>query len=265
MAMKIVPPHAKIKERITAFGMDGCGKSSLILQILEQHKDATAHIVDLDYSQALQRLVYLEHPDVEDRTNIIECPAIWTPFAEAMQRIINTGDMENDWLVIDPATVTWQMVQSWYSEMVHGSDISDHMIKLRKETAGEADPIKAFNKELSTDMTWQIINKQYSEKFYNLFRQWRGHSILVCEATTVRRDAAPEERREFGFIGAKPKGQNSIGYVGATNVYLEHPDQKKWTYTTTKDRGRELQLRVPFDDFATDYLVNVADWEWVKA
>lgn len=246
------------------FGMDGAGKSSLILQILERHLDARAHIVDLDYSMSYERLIALEHPKVEDRAIVYPCDAEWDDFTKVMQDIIDTGDMDNDWLVIDPTTITWQMVQAWYSTQVHGADIADHMIKLRRETAKDADPMKAFNKELTSDMTWPIINKQYQQKFYKLFRQWRGHSILVCEAAAVRRDADEQEKREFGFIGMKPKGQNSIGYVGATNVFLEHSGKDTWRFTTTKDRGRQLVEKMVFDDFAKDYLVDIAGWEYER-
>lgn len=260
MVMTLVPPDPRIKERITAFGYNGVGKSSLILQILEKHRAGKAHIIDLDYSMSYERLILLEHPTVEERAIVYPCEAEWDEFAKVLQHIIDTGDMDNDWLVVDPATVTWQMVQSWFSTQVHGANIADHMVKLRKETKD----IKEFNKELTSDMTWPVTNKQYQEKFYGLYRQWRGHSMLICEATSVRKDAEPAERAEFGFIGVKPAGQKTMGHVGATNVFLDHPKINEWRYTTTKDRGRQLQERRPFDDFAEDYLVDVAGWEWEK-
>ncbi len=255
---KIVPGNPRIKERLTIFGNNGSGKSSIILQILEKHKDAHAWIIDLDYSMAVERLIWTEHPEIEDRITVKAIDAIWDEFVAAFEEILEQADMDNDWLVIDPATITWQMVQSWFSEQVHGNDIASHMVQLRKETKD----IKEFNKELTSDMTWPIINKLYQEKFYGLYRKWRGHVILVCEATAVRKDAEEAERAEFGFVGAKPAGQKSMGHVGATNVYLDHPKIDIWRMTTTKDRGRELQEKVPFDDFAVDYLVDVAGWEW---
>lgn len=263
MALTLQPSN-RIKERLTIFGREGSGKSSIICQILEAHKAATAHVIDLDYSMSYERLIALEHPKIEDRLNIIGCGAVWDEFAAAMQKIIDEGDMDNDWLVIDPATVTWQMVQSWFSEQVHGTDIASHMVKLRAETASDKEPIKAFNKELTSDMTWPIINKLYQEKFYGLFRKWKGHSIMVCEAQAVRKDAEAAERAEFGFLGVKPAGQKSIPYVGATNIYLEQHKQGEHRFTTTKDRGRVLMDKEEYTDFAESYLVEVADWEWEK-
>lgn len=264
MAMILVPSN-NIKERLTIFGREGSGKSSIILQVLEKVKGAKAHIIDLDYSMSYERLIALEHPDVEDRAIIYPCGAVWDEFAATMLQIVEEGDMDTDWLVIDPTTITWQMVQSWFSEQVHGSDIASHMVRLRAETAKEADPIKAFNKELTSDMTWPIINKLYQEKFYGLFRQWKSHSIMVCEAQSVRKDADEAERKEFGFLGVKPAGQKSIPYVGATNIFVEQFKQGEHRFTTTKDRGRTLVEKQPYTDFAEDYLVEVANWEWERA
>lgn len=260
MPMKIVPGNSRIKERITAFGKDGVGKSSIILQILERHTDANAYVIDLDYSQAYERLMWLEHPDVEDRLHIMSCDAEWTQFADVFAQCVESGDPENDWLVIDPVTVTWQMVQSWLSDQVHGHDIADHMVKLKRESKD----IKEFNKNLSNDMTWPIINKQYQEKFLGLYRQWRGHVLLIAEATAVRKDAEDAERKEFGFVGFKPNGQKSLSHVSSTNIFFDHPKIDEWRFTTTKDRGRALQEKVVWDDFAMDYLVDIAGWELVK-
>lgn len=261
MATLYLAPPNRLKERLTVFGREGCGKSSLILQIMERmHPDARAWVVDLDYTMSYERLILLEHPDVEDRINIEPCAAEWDEFVEVYERILKQANMETDWLVIDPTTITWQMVQSWFSEQVHGNDIAAHMVKLRKETAD----IKEFNKELTSDMTWPIINKVYQQEFYNRFRKWHGHSIMVCESQAVRKDADDAERAEFGFIGHKPAGQKSIPYMGATNIFLDHPKPDVWRYTTTKDRGRGLVEKRRYDDFAEDYLVDVAGWGMVK-
>jgi len=258
--MKIVPPNPRIKERITAFGNNGVGKSSILYQILQHHQDAHGWVIDMDFSLAHERLLWTEYPELEDRVTIIGIDAEWEAYKEAAAQVLAEGDMDNDWWLVDPAHMTWQMVQSWFSEQVHGKDIAAHMTKLRKETKD----IKEFNKELTSDMTWPVINKLYQQEFYGTYRKWRGHSILVCEAQSVRKDAEEAERAEFGFIGVKPAGQKSMGHVGATNVYLDHPKIDQWRYTTTKDRGRALQQKVPFDNFGEDYLVEVAGWEWTK-
>lgn len=262
--LQLVPPNERIKERITAFGHAGSGKSSLIYQILQAHKAADAYVIDMDYSFAHERLVQTEYPELEDRVHIETIDTDWIEFGKAFDRILKEGT-EDDWLVIDPGTATWQAVQSWFSTQVHGSDIGAHMARLRKETKD----IKEFNKELSSDMTWPVINKLYTEGFYGRYRRWPGHVIVVCEAASVRKDADAAEKAEFGFLGQKPAGQKQIPYIGATNIYLDHSSKDVWRFTTTKDRGRPLQEKVEFDatdptgTFAYVYLEDVAGWEWV--
>jgi hypothetical protein len=195
--------------------------------------------------------------------NIETIDTDWTEFGKAFDKVLKRGTAD-DWLVIDPGTATWQSVQSWFSTQIHGTDIGAHMAKLRKETKD----IKEFNKELTSDMTWPVINKLYTEGFYGRYRRWPGHVIVVCEAVGVRKDADAAEKAEFGFLGQKPAGQKQIPYIGATNVYLDHSGKDVWRYTTTKDRGRPLQERVEFDatdpqeSFAVKYLEEVAGWEW---
>lgn len=264
--MTIVPPNERIKERITAFGHAGAGKSSLIFQILRRHKSAHAYIIDLDYSYAYERIMMEEYPELgpdgEDRVHIYTIDQDWEEFVDTFKEVLKEGD-EDDWLVIDPATATWQMVQSWFSDQVHGVDIGKHMVRLRKESKD----IKEFNKELSTDMTWPVINKVYQDGFYRNYRKWKGHTLICCEAVGVRKDADQAEKAEYGFIGQKPAGQKTLPYIGATNLYLDHPKADVWRYTTTKDRARELQEKVEFDKdvagetFADRYLIEVAGWD----
>jgi len=260
--MKIVPGNDRIKERITAFGHAGTGKSSLIFQIMKMHQDARAFVVDLDYSFAYERILQTEYPELEDRMIIEPIEADWDEYIKTMDSFLKHGT-EDDWLVIDPGTTTWSMVQAWFSNQVHGQDIGVHMTRLRKESKD----IKEFNKELTSDMTWPVINKVYQDGFYGKYRRWPGHILVVCESAGVRKEADEAEKAEFGFIGQKPAGQKQLPYIGATNLYLDHPKRDVWRFTTTKDRGRDLQEKVEFDahsatsTFAHEYLINVAGWE----
>jgi hypothetical protein len=231
------------------------------------HKTAHAYIIDLDYSYAYERILMSDFPELgpdgEDRVHIYTIDQDWEEFVQTFMEILKEGD-EDDWLVIDPATATWQMVQSWFSDQVHGTDIGAHMVRLRKETKD----ISSFNKELTSDMTWPVINKVYQDGFYKNYRKWRGHTLVCCEAVAVRKDADSAEKAEYGFIGQKPAGQKTMPYIGATNLYLDHPKKDEWRFTTTKDRSRELQEKISFDmhkageTFAEKYLVDIAGWEW---
>ncbi len=271
MPISIKSPY-RFKERICAFGAEGVGKSSLTLDVLRYDLTAHAWVVDIDYSQAYERLIATDYPDVEERVHIFTIDPDWDQMTAALDEIASKADPANDWLTIDPATKTWQMVQSWYSDRVHGENIEEHLINLRADNQAarnaakgdakkEEEAKKGYFKDTVEDMTWPLINKVYEQQFYKRLHQWRGHFVLVCESDALRRDASEEEKTSYGFIGQKPKGQKSIPYVAATNVYLDHPKREEWRMTTTKDRGRKLVERMKIESFALDYLVDVGGWE----
>lgn len=272
MPIHIQSPY-KFKERICAFGPEGVGKSSITLDILRHDVTAEAWVIDIDYSQSYERLIATDYPDVEDRVHVFTIDPDWDQMVEVFAEIHAKANPANDWLTIDPATHTWQMVQSWYSDRVHGEDISEHLIQLRADNQAkrnaakgkgekrEEDAKKEYFRDTVEDMTWPLINKVYQQQFYKQLHLWRGHFVLVCESDAVRKDASAEERTSYGFIGQKPKGQKSLPYVAATNVFLDHPLKDQWRITTTKDRGRNLVERLPIESFALDYLVEIGGWD----
>lgn len=236
------------------------GKSSITCNIARYLPAGhTMHVIDLDYSMAYERLLAMEYPDVWDRGTVAvhEVDAVWEDFEQKFKTLIETGNPETDWITIDPATVTWQMVQAWWSNTVHGENIADHMAELRKSAAD----LKEYNAMMATDMTWPAINKQYQEKFYRMLHKWRGHIILICEPAEIRRDADADERSTYGFVGYKPQGQKTLPHVAATNIFLDHPKISEWRMTTIKDRGRQLVEKAPLNEFAIDYLVEIGGWD----
>jgi hypothetical protein len=258
MVTKIIESPYRFKERILAFGMEGTGKSSITLSIARYRPMDHFHIVDMDYSRTYMRLLETEYQDVLDRGNVTvhEVEPEWEEFTETFAEIIAAGDHATDWLTIDPVTVTWDMVQAWWLDTVQGTDIADYMAQLRRDT----DDAKEYSAALAEAMQWPSINKQYQQKFYKNFRSWRGHSILIAEAAEVGRQEDAEVKSTYGFVGYKPKGQKTMPYASASNIFLDHPRKDEWRMTSVKDRGRELQERVPFDEFAIDYLCDVGGW-----
>lgn len=274
MPIEIKSPY-RFQERITAFGYEGAGKSSLILNILKYQLDAHGWIIDLDYSFAYDRLIQMEYPEVEDRAHVFGIDQEWGEFVETFEKILTDGDPKRgDWLCIDPTTATWTMVQSFFVGTVYDEDLGEHLVGLKKkqQEAKEAaktereeiDAKKQFGRDQVEDMSWPVINKLYQDNFYSLLHKWRGNFILVCEAEALRKDATDKEKEMYGWLGHKPRGQKTLPYVAATNIYLEHVKVGKehvWKMTTTKDRGRAMLEKEPFEDFALDYLVDVAGWE----
>lgn len=259
-AREIIESPHRYKERILVYGGAGTGKSSVTCNIARyMPDDVTMHVLDLDYSMAYERLLAMEYLDVWDRgtVQVHAVDAVWEDFEAKFKELIDTADPTKDWITVDPATVTWQMVQAWWSKTVHGENIADHMAELRKSAAD----LKEYNAMMANDMTWPAINKQYQEKFYRMIHKWRGHIILVCEPDTIRKDADADERSTYGYVGYKPQGQKTLPHVAATNIFFDHPDRAKWRFTTVKDRGRKLVEKQPITEFAQDYLVEIGGWE----
>jgi len=254
----ITSPH-RFKERILAYGGAGTGKSSLTLNMARYMPDSTFHVIDMDYSMSYERIMATEYPDVMDRGNVVvhEIDPEWDTFADKLAEIIATGDHDTDVLTIDPATVTWEIVQAWWIDSVQGTDIADFMAELRRDTKDS----KEYAAALAETMQWPAINKQYQQKFYRRYHAWRGHAILVCEAAEVGRGADNDEKALYGHIGFKPKGQKTLPHVSSTNLFLDHPKRDVWRMTSVKDRGRTLMDKQAFDEFAIDYLVDTAGWE----
>lgn len=259
--MKITSPY-RFKERILLFGGGGVGKTTSVLSIARHTAEGKFWIIDNDYSLAYERALATEFDDIDpDRVEIIEVDADWEECCNALTRVLEEGDPDaGDWLVFDPFSPTWDYVQAWMSQQVHGADIDAHIVKLR----AEADDIKAFNKELTESMNWQIINRTYSERMYKALRKWKGHLILVAEAKATSRNDDDEQTELFGHLGLKPAGQGRLHHVASTNIMLAKAGHGIYKMSTAKDRNRDEMERVQFDNFALDYLRDVAGWERVK-
>ncbi len=259
--MKIQSPH-RFKERILLFGGGGAGKTTAVLSILRHIHKGKAWIIDDDYSYAYSRALYTEFSDIDpDRVEVIEVDADWDECVEALARVVAEGDPEHDWLVIDPFSPLWDYVQSWMSTKVHSSDLDEYVVNLRAESAD----IKSFNKELSEAMNWPIVNRVWTDKVLKPLRKWKGHLLLVCEAQQTGRNDDDEARDLFGHLGLKPAGQKRNHHIASTNILLSKSGHGEYRMTTAKDRNREDMEKVAFEDFALDYLRDVAGWERVKA
>lgn len=258
-AIEVIESPHRFKERILAYGGAGTGKSTITCSVARYMPEAKFHVIDLDYSATYERLLATEYTDVYDRGNVAihETDAEWGAFEQTFAGILKEGNPDTDWITIDTATVTWQMVQAWWADTVYGVNIADYMAELRK---GATD-LKEYNASMASDMTWPAINKQYQEKFYRLLHKWRGHIILICEPAELRKDEDADVKSTYGFVGYKPQGQKTLPHVAATNIFLDHPKIDQWRMTTVKDRGRQLVEKTPLEDFAIDYLVGVGGWD----
>jgi len=255
------------KERLLLFGGGGTGKTTAVLSVARRVPDAHFHVLDTDISYAYQRALALDFPDVEARGQItVHELDEWEAFVSATESVVEKGDHDKDFLVFDTVTWAWETVQAWMSDQVHGEDIADFMRRLRTETrdakdaAGKDDSISAFNKQLTEGMNWPIINKEYRRKVTSRLQKWHGHFIMTAEATDVGRRDDEELKQIYGSLGIRPAGQKSLHHVAATNLFLSKRGHDQFLMTTVKDRNHREVEREPFNDFAMDYLKDVAGW-----
>jgi|694.fasta_scaffold07683_12 hypothetical protein len=253
--MKLTNPH-KFSERIMLFGGGGAGKTTAVLSIAEHLAHGRMWVIDNDYSYAYQRALATDFSTV-DNVEVIEVDADWEECVNAIERVVAEADPTVDWLVIDPFSPMWNYVQTWMSTRVHGADIDEYMIDLRRDT----DDRKEFHKSLNEAMNWPIVDRVWTEKVLKPLRRWRGHLILVCEATETGKFDDDESKGLFGHLGVKPAGQKRTHHIASTNLLLTKTSHGEYRMTTAKDRNRAEQERQAFDNFALDYLRDVAGWQ----
>jgi hypothetical protein len=259
--MKLRTPH-KFKERILLFGGGGVGKTTAVCSIAAHLADGKMWVIDNDYSLAYERALATDFTEAEERVEVIEVDADWEECVAAIERVIAEGDPEHDWLVIDPFSPLWQYVQTWMSRRVHGADIDEYMIDLRAESSDR----KEFAKSLGESMNWPIVDRVWTERVLKNLRKWKGHLVLVCEATETSTKFDDEDTKDlFGHLGVKPAGQKRSHHIASTNLLLTKIGHGKYAMTTAKDRNREELTRAEVTDFGLDYLRDVAGWERVKS
>jgi hypothetical protein len=253
--MRLNSPY-KFKERLLLFGGGGVGKTNACLTIARAMPTGTMFVIDNDMSFAWSRALDTEFDDMPDgRVDVREVDPDWRDVTDTLAAVLEVADPDTDWIVVDSITPTWDYVQTWLSEQVHGTDLAGHMAKLRAEAAD----IKEFNKELTSDMTWPLIKREYQQRIYRPLQKWRGHLILTAEGAEVGRFDNDEAKALYGHLGFKPKGEGRLHHVTSTTLFLTKVKETH-RFTTVKDRNRDEMERAEWDDFAMDYLRDVGGW-----
>lgn len=255
----ILRPKISPRERILTFSTFGAGKSNALLSIARKCPSDTFHVLDNDY--AYDRLLATDYADLSNVQ--ITYMDDWAGYIPTIKRI--GGSMgRDDWLVLDSTTATWDAVQGWFVEQIHGESIEDYFMEVRAKKAANRDTKGKEAKSLGALegwMDWPVINKQYS-RLYNALLNIPGHLYLTAELTALGSDS--EEDREtkalFGPYGVKPKGQKRLGHIPHSVLLLSKSRTGEYRMTTVKDRGRREVEQEPMGDFAKDYLMRLAGW-----
>ncbi len=253
----ILKPSIKPRERILTFGAAGTGKSHAALTIARKTA-GTTFVIDNDL--AYERLIATDFTDIEDRVEVFNLDE-WDEYIPAL-REINTKAERDDWLVVDSMTPTWSQVQSAFVEKIHGKEIDDYFLQVRrtKQDAKKGSPLGA----LEGWMDWPVINSMYF-KLYRTMLKFPGHVYCTAEMGMISSDDTDKDTRlMFGGWGVKPIGQKRLPHIYNTVLIMKKTRVGEWTMTTTKDRGREDMDEEEVGDFAMTYLRGVAGWKMGK-
>lgn len=255
-------PPIRPRELILAMGVGGTGKSTAILEVARLCPDDTFYALDSEL-QNFNRLLATQFTDVQ---NVEVTPVEeWSDWVDAIPKI--SAKMErDDWLIVDSATPTWDGVQAWFVDKIHGQDIDEWFIAKRQhnesiKSSKDNKEVKGFAALSGSDGDWQVINKVYFKHFYNALLKVPGHVYMTAEQAAIDKNDDKEVKAAFGAYGVKPKGQKRLGHVPMTVLWLTKSRVGAWAMTTIKDRGREEVEDEPLNNWAKDYLMAVAGWK----
>jgi hypothetical protein len=243
-------------------GNFGCGKTSAWLSIARKAQltksDAQFYVLDTDDSA--EGMVEL-NDEYSKLTNLHITTAYEYPEYMAWLKKIREKVNPWDWVIVDFVDVIWEATQRYFTEEVFQEDMGNYFLQARKALSGDAKNMKAF--EGWTD--WQVINKLYGDFANPLFKRTRCNLYCVSKIEEVREDEKNRETRQlFGAAKVKPTGQKHLGFQFRTIVVFSKVvsgETERFTYTTIKDRERELQKTHKCDSFVTDYLQEIASWK----
>lgn len=254
-------PPIKPREFILTMGVGGTGKSTAILEVARMCPSDTFYCLDSELRN-FDRLLATAFTDL---TNVETIPVEdWSDWQTQIPKIGQTMGRD-DWLCVDSSTPTWDAVQAWFVEKIHGEDIDEWFISKRIQSEnlkkGGAED-KGFAALSGGDGDWQVINKTYFKHFYNALLKVPGHIYMTAEQAEIGKKEDKDTKSAYGPIGFKPKGQKRLGHVPMTVLWLTKSGTGAWRMTTVKDRGRRELDDERLENFASDYLVDVAGWKF---
>ena len=262
-------PPINPREFILTFGVGGTGKSTALLEIARMCPTDTFHVIDSEL-QNYNRLLATAFTDL---SNVIVYPAEdWDDWVKLIPQI-NAEMGRDDWLGVDFATPTWDAVQAWFVEQIHGQDIDEWFVAKRlqnqrlKDSASKSKDgkeVKGFAALAGSDGDWQVINKVYFKHFYNALLRCPGHVYMTAEQAEIDKNDDKEVKAAYGPYSIKPKGQKKLGHVPMTSIWLTKARASRYNMTTIKDRGRVEVEDEPLENFAQDYLIEIAGWKKVR-
>lgn len=262
------------RERILAFGAPGTGKTTDALTIARMLPDVTFHWIDTDDS--LDRLLETEFADLgvcrengedTDEPGNISVWRVedWDEQVDAYVQIFGVKQKNiapsvepDDWVVIDNGSLPWDAVQDWAAQQIYGQTREERTEARGDERRGDKSNLLVFDGEMDYGGK---INPQYRQYLGRHLTRPPCHLFVTADMAELDdRNRDKQLRGLYGSWGVMPRGQKRLGSSMQT-VLLKEQRGKKYVTTTVKDRGREQFANDEVEDFAKEYLRNIAGWK----
>ena len=262
--MSLHPPTSR-RERILAYGLNGSGKTSTLLDvatwIANTQSSARIHVGSTDYkwepmiTPEIEPIVTVTNLDRDDFMPWIE----WA-------RSLKTKVSRDDWVSVDLIDVAWEAAQQFYWDKVTGGDLLAD-IWFRNQEAINSKGAEGEYMAGSNGGNWGLIKKYYFS-FLQAVINVPCHLLFVAQAKEVPgfgdQEAALKAKWKTGWM---PAGEKTLPGVFFTWLYCAETP-KGWIYTSTRDdvplgqpKRRLLKGEVIEAGFVLDYLVGVCGWE----
>lgn len=253
MALQAPLPGKPLAERILVMGGFSTGKTTTWLNIAkwlhETGSPAKVYVIDTDMAAArmMSGANYSHLPNVEVR-DAYE----WGEYISAVEHFSKVATM-GDWIVCDFVSTAWEAVQAWFVDEYFAADIADFFAEARANRAG-GNPLDGWK-------DWSVINKQYKKFSDLLFKKNQAHILVTAPSRAIQDKDAPEIRATFASYGHRPEGQKHLGHLPHTILHAQAIRPGEVYFTTVKDRERRPLEAQRINEFAIDYLVQVAGWQ----
>ena len=244
-------PSIQIPERILDIGPAGSGKTSNLLHIarLAILTGTPTRFIIGDSDFAMQRML-IGYPEIIPYVEIH--PLLeWEDYERFGQHAIKTAGPD-DWIVVDFIGSAWKAVQDYYIRRVFHKDIGDYFLDLRETGKKES---KTWD-----DNKWMVINPLYNRFVMNLLFRAKSHIFCTAKSEPLSGNEGKQVLEMFQPFSCKPIAQKELAFQFHTVIVSGRGVRGEWMISTAKDRQRvELRNQV-VNDFAIDYLTNIAGW-----
>lgn len=288
-----MPLHApgNFGERILGYGGHSSGKTTAWMGIadlaLKTKSPAHFHVIDND--NATGRLIQSSRGSfqhLQENTSIY-IPTDMDDYEPITERILNDVQ-EEDWIILDMLSNTWEGMPDWWHTKVFGESSWDYYQAVRRDIVEAAKDDRGHEKQFGGDagVDWQWINKTYRAWEKQITIKAPCHVFATSSESEIqeRYDKSGEQRAMYEIAsGFAPKTQKDAVHrfhtvMRFTRKVAGKGRVKTFTrkITMVKDRDREdiweeeagqgmtLELQSG-PKFAFDYLTKIAGWELGKA